>query len=137
MTQTLMPPFEDDESVFPATETVLFLGGPKHGEDVEIVRGERTWKTFAKAEPSVIPMRREGVDLPPLSTSGAVQVHTYVRRPLQLQNEASGEEYVRDVFVHEAVPNPQVAQQLLMAALLARFILGGRKVINQDDVTSG
>jgi hypothetical protein len=134
MTQTLMASFEDDEpeNVFPATETVLFLGGPKHGEDVEVVSADRTWKVFAKAEPSVIPMRRDGADLPPLIGSGGMQVHTYLRRPLSLQNEATGEQYVRDVFVHEAIPNPQVAQQLLMAALLGRFILGGRRVIDSD-----
>jgi hypothetical protein len=130
MTQTLMPPFEDDESVFPATDKVLFLGGPKHGEELEVPRDERVWrmpvmpKTVINVEPSGIP----------LFGSGTAEVHTYVRRPIGLKFDEDTA-FTRDVFVHESVPNQQIAQQLLMAALLVTFVKGGRRIIDGDGVS--
>lgn len=130
MTLTLMAPYEDDEpeSVFPVTEKVLFLGGPFHAQDVEVPTDEQTWKMFVR--PKTVVAVDNG---PPLLGSGTMQIQTYYRRPLHGQNDDG--EYVRDVFIHESVPSPQVAQQLLMAALLTRFITGGRRVV-EGDVTS-
>jgi hypothetical protein len=129
MTQTLMPPFEDDESVFPSTEQVLFLGGPAHGEAREVVRDDRSTKIVAKS-PTVIG-RDNGL---PLLGSGTAEVHSYYRRPIGLRFDEDNA-FVRDVFVHETVPNPQVAQQLLMAALLTTFVKGGRRIIDGDGVS--
>lgn len=132
MTLTLMAPYEDDEpeSVFPATEKLLFIGGPSHGQDIEVPTDEQTWKMFSK---SSAPLFIGATGGPPTPTSGAVTVETYYRRPLTGQ-ESNGEEFTRDVFVHESIPNPQIAQQLLLAALLTRFIKGGRQVIAGDVV---
>lgn len=123
MTQTLMANFEDEEGVFPMTETVLFLGGPKHAQECEVIAGDQTWQIFDKAPPTQV----DGVTM---LGSGAFLTHRYIRKPIQAEDESGT--YFRDVFVHESVPNAQVAQQLLMAALLARFIKGGHKVLEAD-----
>jgi hypothetical protein len=112
MFPNLMANFEDDD-VFPETDKYLFIGGPKHGEYVEVVRGDLVHKCIVS----------------PL-TGGAAEVHTYIRRDITAQ--LNGETYARDVYMHEQCPNPQVAEQLLMSALMVAFIKGGRKVVTVD-----
>ena len=130
MTQTLMPPFDEPESIFPATEKVLFIGGPSHGQDVEVPKDEQSWRMFAKSSAPLFFGERDGPAT--VATSGAVEVQTYYRRPL-VGVDNSGTEYTRDVFVHESIPSPQIAQQALLAALLTRFITGGRRIVDSEN----
>jgi hypothetical protein len=125
-----MPPFDEPESIFPATEKVLFIGGPSHGQEGEVPKDEQSWRTFAKSSRPLFLGESNGA--PALSTSGAVEVQTYYRRPLNGVDN-NGAEYTRDVFVHESIPNPQIAQQALLAALLTRFIMAGRRIVDQDE----
>lgn len=100
------------------TAEFLFVGGPKHGEHLEVIATDRTFKVFAPPSP---------LD----SGAGGYELHTYVRRKLALQSD-DGTGYERAIFVHEVIPSPDVAQQMLMAALLTEFIKGGKKVIDHD-----
>lgn len=129
MTQTLMNDFEEErpETVFPDTEKVLFLGGPKQGETVEVVYGDPVWKVIsAPPPPTIMPE----VALP---AGGAMVVHSYIRRVLTLQDQ-EGDVYRRTVYVHESIPNEMIAQRLLMGALLSTFIHGGERV-PQDELS--
>lgn len=128
MTQTLMAEYEDDDKAFPTTDHYLFVGGPKHGEKVEVVTNDPIFKVIAPPAPA-----------PNIGLSGAAMltpgfdVHTYVRRDLGFETE-DGSQWTRAVYCHEQIPNPQVAEHLLMAALLADFVKGGRKVVPDDGV---
>lgn len=120
MFPNIMAEYEDDDmnKVFPKTDHYLFVGGPKHGQRVEVVEGDAVHKIMAPPTPT-----------PALFGDGAgYEVHTYVKRDLGFQ-EDDGTVYARTVYCHDQIPNPQVAQQYLMAALLADFVRGGRKVV--------
>lgn len=117
----LMAEYFEGDDVFPATEKHLFIGGPKHGEYVEVVSGDPTHKCIVPASAPVF------VGNQAVNTSGAAEVHTYIRRDIGA--EFGDERYAREIYVHEACPSPQVAQQLLMAVLMTEFVKGGRKVV--------
>lgn len=113
----------DEEKPFPKTDHYLFVGGPKHGQKLEVVTGDPTHKVICPPAPAS------------MLNSGFVDVHTYVRRDLGFEAE-DGTRYARTVYCHEEIPNPDVAQHLLMAALLADFVMGGRKVAPNDGVSN-
>jgi hypothetical protein len=117
----LMAEYFEGDDVFPPTEKYLFIGGPKHGEYMEVVAGDRSHKIIVPASAPLL------IGDSPVNTSGAAEIHTYMRRDITA--EFGDERYVRDVYVHEGCPSPQVAQQLLMAVLMTDFIRGGRKVV--------
>lgn len=123
-----MAEFEDDKP-FPKTDHYLFVGGPKHGQRVEVVTGDPTHKVIAPPAPAPF-IGDTGVSL----LNPGFDVHTYVKRDLGFE-ESDGTNYVRTIYCHEQIPNPQVAQQYLMAALLADFVRGGRKVVPSDGVS--
>lgn len=129
MTETAMAT-SDDEPLFPATDTYLFVGGPKHGQECEVPADERVFKLFA---PPAGPQPVAGFTIP--SLSGGLEVNTYVRQELGFEDQRTGEQFVRAVFVHDSVPNPQIGQQLLITALFANFVRGGRKVIEHHGVS--
>lgn len=114
-----------DDNPFPPTAKYLFVGGPKHGQHLEVIENDPTFKVMAPPSPAF------SLEESPLSDSGPYEVHTYLRREIGMQDK-SGQRYVRAVYVHEVIPSAEVAQQLLMAALLADFVKGGRKVIEAD-----
>lgn len=124
-----MAEYEDDDKAFPKTDHYLFVGGPKHGERVEVVENDPTHKVIAPPAPAPY-IGDSGVSM----LNPGFDVHTYVKRDLGIEEEG-GATYVRSVYCHEQIPNPQVAQQLLMAALLADFVKGGRKVVPTDGVS--
>jgi hypothetical protein len=131
MTLTLMAPYEDDnepETVFPDTEMCLFIGGPAQGETREVVHGDQSFRVIAPpAAPTIAP------DVPfPLMAGGVPVVNTYLRREFVLEDD-KGEVYKRTVYVHDSVPNPAIAQRLLMAALLAAWVREGERV-PQDEL---
>lgn len=119
----------DDDEVFPQTEKYLFVGGPKHGQRLEVVKDDPTFKVMAPPGPPNL------AEPQAFSGGAAYEVHTYIRREIGLQDD-TGQQYTRPVYVHEVIPGAEVAQQLLMAALLADFVKGGRKVITQDGRTT-
>lgn len=123
-----MAEFEDN-GAFPATDHYLFVGGPKHGQRVEVVTNDPTHKVISPPAPAPF-IADSGVSL----LNPGFDVHTYVKRDLGFE-EDDGTNYVRTIYVHEQIPNPQVAQQYLMAALLADFVRGGRKVVPSDGVS--
>jgi hypothetical protein len=119
----------DDElprNVFPETDTYLFVGGPEHGKRREVCKDDPIFKVMAPPQPN---LDGNSVFLAP----GGYEAHTYVRRELAFQDGVTGEQYVREVYLHEGIPNPQIAEQMLMAALLVDFIRGGRKVTTEND----
>jgi hypothetical protein len=124
MIQMVMPSLVGtaDNDGLPTTDKFLFIGGPKHGQHVEVIDSDPTFKVMAP------PTMLTGE---PLSVSGGYEVHTYVKRKLGYRDD-DGQAYERAVFVHEVIPGAEVAQQLLMAALMADFVKGGRKVIEPD-----
>jgi hypothetical protein len=119
-----MAEFEEDD-VFPETDNYLFIGGPKHGQYVEVVKDDPTHKVIVPGT-SVLFTPNGAVP-----TSGTAEIHTYVKRDLGLTAD-DGYQYVRQVYVHEACPDQQVAQQLLLSVLMVEFIKGGRKVVTAD-----
>ncbi len=119
----------DDGSVFPKTESYLLIGGPKHGEYAEIPTDEQTWRIFAKSAPA------PAANTFAFGGMGDFTPQTYMRRELSGQDN-EGTNYTRAVFIHESVPSPDVAQQLLMSALVTNFVKAGRKVIEHDESAS-
>lgn len=128
MFPNLMAEYENE---FPAVEEYLFIGGPKHGQRIEAIKADATHRVITPPAPA-----------PFIADSGAsgmnagFDIHTYVRREVNLKHD-DGTGYVRAVFVHEQIPNAQVAQQLLMSALYVDFVKGGRKVIEHDGSVGG
>lgn len=122
---------DDNPSFPPKTESYLLVGGPKHGQRVDIIDSDRIFRTFGPVTPQPAAGGLNGNAFTQFP-GATVEPHTYVRRDLGFRDEETGEQYVRAVFVHEGIPNPDVAQQFLMAALLADFVKGGRKVIEED-----
>lgn len=111
--------------MFPETVQALFIGGPKHGEYLEVVKDDPTWKVLS-------PPRSNGDAT--LFSVPAAEVHTYVKRTLGAQT-ADGETYTRDVYVHEDCPSPDMAERLLTQALMLEFLKRGRKVVTVDGVS--
>lgn len=127
----------DDGDFPPKTEHYLFIGGPKHGQRVEVIRNDSTHKIMAPSQPPAPPgmveRRPYGDGSYSFPYNGGFDVHTYVKRELGFADPDTGEHYRRHVYVHEGVPNAQVAEHLLMSALLADFVKGGERVGNKDD----
>lgn len=122
MFPNLMATDDNDDDIFPKTDRYLFLGGPEHGRYREVIKGDLTHKVIAPPTPAPFIAQSE-----PSELQSGFDIHTYVRRELGLQTD-DGAAYKRDVYIHEAVPSPEVGQQLLMSALLAEFVKDGEKV---------
>jgi hypothetical protein len=96
-----------DANGFPAVDKHLFVGGPKHGQRIEVIAKDLTHRVMTPPAPPSL---------------GGYDVHTYTRREVTLPG------YARPVFIHESIPNSETAQQMLMSALYVDFVKGGRKV---------
>lgn len=126
MLPNLMADDELPRNVFPKTEVYLFVGGPKHGQRLEVVRDDPTHRVISAPQP---PAYMSG-SLPTLD-GGGHEIHTYLMRKLAFETD-DGDTYTRTVYVHDQVPNAAVAQHLLSTALLADFVKGGRKVVTNE-----
>lgn len=120
-----------DDNAMPTTEKYLFVGGPKHGQYKEVVKGDPMFKVIV---PPTLSRMIAPEDV--LSGNDGYEIHTYVKRDLGLR-EDDGTAYIRTVYVHEVIPSPDVAQQMLMAALMTEFVKGGRKVIEHESPSTG
>lgn len=120
---TILMPTDD----FPKTAQYLFVGGPKHGQRLEVIEGDPTHRVIAPPAPANLTDYRP-VETPESPAAGAFEVHTYVRQRLGLQDSATGERFTQFIFIHDRIPNPEMAKQLVFDALLAEFVRTGRKV---------
>ncbi len=109
--------------MFPETEHYLFIGGPKHGEFVEVVKNDPSHKVLApSAQPQFFSNPLSDLD----NAHPAYGVETYVRQ--EIGGELPDGFYKRAVYIHSELPNAQVAQQMLLSALMAEFLKGGTRI---------
>lgn len=115
----ILMPTED----MPQVERYLFVGGPKHGQRIEVVKGDAVHKVFAPGQPASL-MAQDN------TYAGGFDVHTYVRQRLGMKDQG-GVEYSAVIYVHDQIPN-QYAQHLLMEALVVDFVrANGERVSEQ------
>jgi hypothetical protein len=118
------------EHEFPNVERYLFVGGPKHGQRLEVIDTDTTFRVISPPAPA--PFIADGGAS---AMAAGFDVHTYVKRDVGLQDDDAT--YFRAVFVHDKTPSPQVAQQLLSAALYVDFCRGGRRVVDENGRNTG
>lgn len=111
----------------PQTEHCLMIGGPKHGEFMEVIKNDAVHKVIVPppaGQPATQPERRPLFG--PFPT--AYEIHQYTRRPLTFADPTTGKRYEQSVYVHETITTMDVAEQALMAALLCNYMRAGVEV---------
>lgn len=108
---TMLPTLQGE---FPKIETYLFVGGPKHGQWLDVVEGEPTHKVLCP---------------PAAGDLAGYDAHTYIRSEICAEDQ-NGAQFARVIYVHWTIPDAGAAQSALIAALFADFVRGGRKVVD-------
>lgn len=111
----------------PQTEHCLMVGGPKHGEFMEVIKNDAVHKVIVPPPPGQEPAQ---VERRPLFTSfpAAYEIHQYTRRPLRFVDPVSGKHYEQSVFIHESIATMDVAEQALLMALLRQYMMAGVEI---------
>lgn len=91
----------------------LHIGGPKHGEELEVEDAQLSHQVLAVPE-----------------AFGAAEPHLYIKRTLSAKKD--GVHKQRDVFISTELPQ-QVAIAALSNVLLGKWILDGRDAPPEDD----
>lgn len=95
----------------------LFLGGPRHGQDVDVPPEPQPLLDIATNQPRRLPLSY--VDIATASLYILREVTYVTPHPLTGQPDKA---YVQRVYMHETV-DPQTAQQLLPDAVLRRWFV--------------